>query len=85
METEGIRLSFTDEATFEIASFAALVNENTENIGARRLHTIMEKLLDELSFEGPDLPEKTVDIDASYVQRMLGDIVRDQDLSRYIL
>jgi len=85
METEGIRLSFTEEATFQIASFAALVNDNTENIGARRLHTIMEKLLDELSFEGPDLPQKTVEIDAAYVQRMLGDIASDQDLSRYIL
>jgi ATP-dependent HslUV protease ATP-binding subunit HslU len=85
METEGIRLTFTGEATFQIASFAAIVNESTENIGARRLHTIMEKLLDEISFEGPDLPEKTVEIDAAYVQRMLGDIAGDQDLSRYIL
>ena len=85
METEGTRLNFTDEAVFEIARFAATVNENTENIGARRLHTIMEKLLDELSFEGPDLKEKNVDIDAAYVERMLSDIVKDQDLSRYIL
>jgi ATP-dependent HslUV protease ATP-binding subunit HslU len=85
METEGIRLSFTDEATFEIASFAALVNESTENIGARRLHTIMERLLDELSFEGPDMAGKTVEVDAAYVQRMLADIAGDQDLSRYIL
>jgi len=85
METEGIRLSFTKEAIFEIASFAAMVNESTENIGARRLHTIMEKLLDELSFEGPDLTEKKVEIDAAYVQRMLADIAGDQDLSRYIL
>jgi ATP-dependent HslUV protease ATP-binding subunit HslU len=85
METEGIRLSFTDEATFEIASFAALVNESTENIGARRLHTIMERLLDELSFEGPDMAGKTVEVDAAYVQRMLADIAGDQDPSRYIL
>jgi ATP-dependent HslUV protease ATP-binding subunit HslU len=85
METEGIRLLFTDEAVFEIARFAALVNENTENIGARRLHTIMEKLLDELSFEGPDLTDKKVNIDAAYVGKMLSDIVEDQDLSRYIL
>ena len=85
METEGIRLSFTDEAVFEIARFAALVNENTENIGARRLHTIMEKLLDELSFEGPDLTEKNVNVDAAYVGKMLNEIVKDQDLSRYIL
>ena len=62
-----------------------MVNENTENIGARRLHTIMEKLLDELSFEGPDLKQKNVDIDAAYVEKMLHDIVKDQDLSRYIL
>ena len=85
METEGIRLSFTEEAVFEIARFAALVNENTENIGARRLHTIMEKLLDEISFEGPDLTEKNVNIDAAYVEKMLNEIVKDQDLSRYIL
>jgi ATP-dependent HslUV protease ATP-binding subunit HslU len=85
METEGIQLSFTEEATFEIASFAARVNENTENIGARRLHTIMEKLLDELSFEGPDMSGKKVEIDAAYVQRMLSEIAGDQDLSRYIL
>ncbi len=85
METEGIRLSFTEEAIFEVARFAALVNENTENIGARRLHTIMEKLLDELSFEGPDLGEKNVNIDAAYVEKMLSEIVKDQDLSRYIL
>jgi ATP-dependent HslUV protease ATP-binding subunit HslU len=68
-----------------IADFAAIVNENTENIGARRLHTVMEKLLDEISFEGPDLPEKTVVIDEAYVTRMLADIVKNQDLSRYIL
>jgi ATP-dependent HslUV protease ATP-binding subunit HslU len=85
MDTEGINLSFTDEAVFEIARFATMVNESTENIGARRLHTIMEKLLDELSFEGPDLGDKNVQIDDAYVQKMLSDIVRDQDLSRYIL
>ena len=85
METEGISLSFTDEAVFEIARFAAMVNESTENIGARRLHTIMEKLLDDLSFEGPDLDDKNVQIDDAYVEKMLADIVKDQDLSRYIL
>jgi len=69
----------------EVARFATTVNENTENIGARRLHTIMEKLLDEISFEGPDLKKKTIRIDAAYVQKMLADIVKDQDLSRYIL
>ncbi len=85
METEGIKLSFQDDAVLEVSKFAALVNERTENIGARRLHTIMERLLDEISFEGPDLKEKTVVIDAAYVQRMLASIVQDQDLSRYIL
>jgi ATP-dependent HslUV protease ATP-binding subunit HslU len=85
LETEGIKLNFTDDAVQEVARFAATVNENTENIGARRLHTIMEKLLDEISFEGPDLKKKTIRIDAAYVQKMLADIVKDQDLSRYIL
>ncbi len=85
LETEGIKLSFTDDALQEIAKFAAVVNEQTENIGARRLHTIMEKLLDEISFEGPDLKKKTVRLDAAYVQKQLADIVKNQDLSRYIL
>ena len=64
LETEGIKLSFTDDALEEVARFAAQVNESTENIGARRLHTIMEKLLEEVSFEGPDLKKKTVKVDA---------------------
>ena len=85
MDTEGIKLSFTDDAVLEIARFAALVNERTENIGARRLHTIMERLLDEISFEGPDLKEKDMLIDAAYVKQMLESIAKDQDLSRYIL
>ena len=85
METEGIDLRFTADAVEKIADFAALVNERTENIGARRLHTVMEKLLDEISFEGPDLPEKTVTIDEAYVTRMLADVVKNEDLSRYIL
>ena len=85
LETEGIKLSFADDALEEIAKYAALVNEQTENIGARRLHTIMEKLLDEISFEGPDLKKKTVRIDAEYVQKQLANIVKNQDLSRYIL
>jgi ATP-dependent HslUV protease ATP-binding subunit HslU len=85
LETEGIKLSFTTDALAEIARFAARVNENTENIGARRLHTIMEKLLEEISFEGPDLRKKTVKIDAVFVRKQLADIVKDQDLSRYIL
>jgi ATP-dependent HslUV protease ATP-binding subunit HslU len=85
LETEGIKLSFTDDSLQEIAKFAAAVNEATENIGARRLHTIMEKLLDEISFEGPDLKKKVVRIDGAYVQKQLTDIVKNQDLSRYIL
>ena len=85
LETEGIKLSFTDEAVLEVAKFATMVNEQTENIGARRLHTIMEKLLEEISFEGPDLKKKNVKIDPAYVQKQLTDIVKDQDLSRYIL
>ena len=85
METEGISLSFTDGAIGRIAELATTVNERTENIGARRLHTVMEKLLDDISFEGPDLVEKTVAIDEAYVDRMLVDIVKNEDLSRYIL
>jgi ATP-dependent HslUV protease ATP-binding subunit HslU len=85
METEGIMLLFTEDAIDRIADFATLVNERTENIGARRLHTVMEKLLDEISFEGPDLREKSVTIDDAYVQRMLEAIVKNEDLSRYIL
>src|SRR5256884_2955582 len=85
METEGVDLTFTDDAIHRIADFATIVNERTENIGARRLHTVMEKLLDEISFEGPDLAEKTVTIDDAYVTRMLADIVKNEDLSRYIL
>ena len=85
METEGIKLSFTTDAIEEVARLAAQVNENTENIGARRLHTIMEKMLEEISFAGPDLKKKTVRIDAVYVRQQLIDIVKDQDLSRYIL
>jgi len=85
METEGIDLIFTDDAIHRIADYATVVNERTENIGARRLHTVMEKLLDEISFEGPDLLEKRVVIDEAYVIRMLADIVKNEDLSRYIL
>jgi ATP-dependent HslUV protease ATP-binding subunit HslU len=85
MDTEGIELTFTDGAVHQIANFATLVNERTENIGARRLHTVMEKLLDEISFEGPDLVNKRVTIDEAYVTKMLADIVKNEDLSRYIL
>jgi ATP-dependent HslUV protease ATP-binding subunit HslU len=85
MDTEGIELTFTEGAVHQIANYAALVNERTENIGARRLHTVMEKLLDEISFEGPDLINKRVTIDEAYVTKMLADIVKNEDLSRYIL
>ena len=85
LETEGIDLEFTDDAIDSIAQFAGRVNEQTENIGARRLHTIMEKVLDEISFAGPDLEPKRQVIDAAYVSNTLQSIVKDQDLSRYIL
>jgi ATP-dependent HslUV protease ATP-binding subunit HslU len=85
MDTEGIELAFTDDAIRQIADFAQTVNDHTENIGARRLHTVLEKLLDEISFEGPDLVEKQVTIDEAYVTKMLADIVKNEDLSRYIL
>jgi ATP-dependent HslUV protease ATP-binding subunit HslU len=85
LETEGIKLTFTDDALTEIARIAAQVNQSAENIGARRLHTIMEKLLEDISFEGPDLKKKNIKIDAAYVQKQLAEIVKDQDLSRYIL
>jgi len=85
LETEGIKLTFADKALEEIARFAAVVNDQTENIGARRLHTIMEKLLEEISFEGPDLKKKNVAVDEAYVQKQLAEIVKNQDLSRYIL
>ena len=85
LATEGIQLQFDPEAIDRIADFATLVNERTENIGARRLHTVMEKLLDEISFEAPDLPDKAITIDAAYVDLMLAHIVKNEDLSRYIL
>jgi ATP-dependent HslUV protease ATP-binding subunit HslU len=85
LETEGIKLTFTEDALIELAKIAAQVNENTENIGARRLHTIMEKVLEDISFDGPDLKKKTIRLDAAYVRKQLNEIVKDQDLSRYIL
>ena len=85
METEGISLRFLEDAIDRIADFATRVNERTENIGARRLHTVMERLLDEISFEGPDLRDKSITIDAAYVEQMLASIVKNEDLSRYIL
>jgi ATP-dependent HslUV protease ATP-binding subunit HslU len=85
LETEGVKLEFTKDALEEIARFAFRVNEGTENIGARRLHTIMERVLDEISFSAPERKGEQVKVDADYVRRMLADIVKDQDLSRYIL
>jgi ATP-dependent HslUV protease ATP-binding subunit HslU len=85
LDTEGLKLSFSDDAIAAIARFAATVNEHTENIGARRLHTILEKVLEEISFEAPEMKKKTVKVDAAYVQKQLANIVKDQDLSRYIL
>ena len=85
MRTEDIKLSFTDEAIEKIAETAAEVNSSTENIGARRLHTVLEKLLDEISFNAPDMKERKFTIDKSYVEEKIADIVKDRDLSRYIL
>ena len=85
MATEGIKIIFTEDAVAEIAQVATIVNERMENIGARRLYTIMETLLDEISFEAPDMKEKEIKIDDKYVQEKLDDIVEDEDLSRYIL
>jgi ATP-dependent HslUV protease ATP-binding subunit HslU len=83
--TEGVRIDFTPDAIDRIADVATMVNERTENIGARRLHTVMEKLLDNVSFDAPDLVEKSLTIDAAYVDRMLSEIAKNEDLSRYIL
>lgn len=85
METEGVTIEFTTDAIDSIANYAAQVNQQTEDIGARRLQTIMEKLLEEISFEGPDLDPKHQRIDTAYVSGMLAATVKDQDLSRYIL
>jgi ATP-dependent HslUV protease ATP-binding subunit HslU len=85
LETEGVKLEFTRESLDEVARFAFRVNEGTENIGARRLHTIMERVLDEISFEAPEKKGQQITVDGDYVRRMLTDIVKDQDLSRYIL
>jgi ATP-dependent HslUV protease ATP-binding subunit HslU len=85
MGTESIKLEFKEDSIAEIAATAALINERTENIGARRLYTIMEKLLEELSFDAPEMTGKPMVIDANYVRRKLKDFVEDEDLSRYIL
>jgi ATP-dependent HslUV protease ATP-binding subunit HslU len=85
LATEGVELEFTDDAVESIASYSMMVNERTENIGARRLHTIMEKVLDDLLFEAPELSQKKWIIDGGYVRKMLDEIAKDDDISRYIL
>jgi len=85
METESLRLVFRDDAIAEIAAIAAEVNQSTENIGARRLHTVVERLLEGLSFDAPEMGGREVVIDAAYVREKLDDIVKNEDLSRYIL
>jgi len=85
LSTEGVELRFNDDAIREVARYAALVNEKTENIGARRLHTILERVLDELSFDASDRAGEQLSIDAAYVQRVLADIIKNEDLSRYVL
>jgi len=85
LETEGIEIEYTDDAVREIASIATLVNERMENIGARRLHTVMERVFDEASFDAPDMPSKKIVIDREYVRKRLSEIVKNEDLSRYIL
>jgi ATP-dependent HslUV protease ATP-binding subunit HslU len=85
LSTEGVQLDFTPDAVAEIARLAVEVNSSTENIGARRLSTLMERLLDEVSFEAPDMAGVPVKVDGEYVRRVLSGIVQDQDLSRYVL
>ncbi|MGH7276482.1 MAG: ATP-dependent protease ATPase subunit HslU [Candidatus Rokuibacteriota bacterium] len=85
LKTEQVTLRFTPDAVEAVAEIAMKVNASTENIGARRLYTIMEKLLEEISFNAPGMPGKELTLDAGYVHERLGDIIRDQDLSRYIL
>ncbi len=85
LATEGVEIAFTADAVARVAALAAEVNEKTENIGARRLHTVMERLLDEISFDAPDRSGTSVTIDEAYVDRMLAEVVANDDLSRYIL
>jgi ATP-dependent HslUV protease ATP-binding subunit HslU len=85
LATEGIDLDFTDDAIAELADIAERVNQQTENIGARRLYTILERLLDDLSFTAPDRPEKSISIDRQYVSACLEEVVKSEDLSHYIL
>jgi len=85
LETEGVHVEFTPDAIQELARLAAEVNQSTDNIGARRLHTILEKLLEDLSFEAPDIHLEVVQITPDYVKQKLGNIVGNKDLSQYIL
>lgn len=85
LETESVDVEYTEDGVREIASIATIVNERMENIGARRLHTVMERVFDEISYDAPDMRDKKIVIDREYVRQRLADIVRDEDLSRYIL
>ncbi|MBA3071512.1 MAG: HslU--HslV peptidase ATPase subunit, partial [Nitrospirae bacterium] len=85
LATENVEISFRKDAVEEIAGIAATVNEKTENIGARRLHTVLEKLLEDISFEAPEKKNGKLPIDREYVRTKLADIAKDEDLSRYIL
>jgi len=85
MATENVHLRFTEDGIRRIAEYAWRVNESTENIGARRLHTVMERLLEDLSFRAPERAGEEVTVDATYVDGQLSELVADQDLSRYIL
>jgi ATP-dependent HslUV protease ATP-binding subunit HslU len=85
METENVHLTFTADAVAALAEIAAEVNSRSENIGARRLHTVLERLLEELSFSAPELNDRTVTVDSDYVHQRLDPIVKNEDLSRYIL
>ena len=85
MKTEGLDLVFTEDAIAKIAEAAWHVNETTENIGARRLHTVMERLLENISFDAPDCSDETITVDAAYVEQYLSSFAKDEDLSRYIL
>ena len=85
MGTEGVNIEFSADAVKKIAEAAFRVNEKTENIGARRLHTVMERLMDKISFDASEMDGQTVMIDAAYVTEALGDVVENEDLSRFIL
>jgi len=85
METENVHLTFTPDAVAALAEIAAEVNARSENIGARRLHTVLERMLEELSFSAPELNDRTITVDSEYVHRRLDSIVKNEDLSRYIL